>query len=72
MNIKEISDFLNTDVVFDIGDRHCGICPFDDVCYIGNGIETLSFETVEEAITSPVFDGKSVLDLWEVIFPQIS
>ncbi len=72
MTKQEICTFLNTDAEFDIDGRHCAICPFDSVCLVGNGIEEFGFDTKEEAIEAPLFNGKSIIDLWDIIFPQIS
>lgn len=69
--IKEIIKCLYTDVVFTINGRGYGICPFRDYCAIGNGKESMIFDTVEEAIQAPVIDGKSVVELWDIIYPQI-
>lgn len=72
MSKKEICDFLITDAEFIIDGRNCAICPFEHVCLIGNGEEEFAFETAEEAVDAPVFNGKSVIDLWDIIYPQIS
>lgn len=72
MTKQEICDFIYTDEEFYINGKHCAICPFKDMTIMTNGIDEFAFDTLEEAIEAPVFDGESIMDLWCVIYPQIS
>ena len=38
-------------------------------CYDYEGQQ---FDTIDEAMEAKVFDGKSLVDIWEDIFPQVS
>ncbi len=72
MTKQEICDFICTDEEFYVDGRHCAICPFEDITLITNGIDEFAFDSLEEAIEAPIFDGESIIDLWIVIYPQIS
>ena len=74
MNKKQIIDFLSEDADdkdFLIDGKDCSYCPLTnyDLTYDG---QTSRYSTIEEAVDAPVFGGKSMVQLWSLIYPQIS
>lgn len=71
MTRKEIIDYLYTDTEFEYHGRFGSFCPVGVFGVAWNGAE-YTFATVDEAIDAKVFDGKSLVDIWDEIYPQIA
>ena len=41
------------------------------ICVVGYDYEGRQFDTIDEAMEAKVFDGKSLVDIWDDIFQQI-
>ena len=70
MKKEEIKKYLDTDLEFNVNGR--GACFLFSICVVGYDYEGHQFDTIDEAIESKVFDGKSLVDIWDEIFPQVS
>ena len=42
------------------------------ICVAGYDYEGQQFDTIDQAMEAKVFDGKSLVDIWDEIFPQVS
>ena len=72
MSEKDIVAFLSDDdVVFYVDNKLSSVCPLSKVIVTFGEVRN-SFSSMEEAIHFKMFDGKSILDLWDIIYPQIS
>ena len=67
---EEIKKYLDTDLEFNLNGR--GACFLSSICVVGYDYEGQQFDTIDEAMESKVFDGKSLVDIWDEIFPQVS
>ena len=45
---------------------------YSSICVVGYDYEGHQFNTIDEAMEAKVFDGKSLVDIWDEVFPQIS
>ena len=70
MTKDEIKTYLDTDLVFNHNDR--GACFLSSICVVGYNYEGQQFDTIDEAMEAKVFDGKSLVDIWDEVLPQIS
>ena len=67
---NEIKKYLETDLEFNVNGR--GACFLSSVCVVGYDYEGQQFNTIDEAMEAKVFDDKSLVDIWDKVFPQIS
>ena len=67
----EIIRKLYTDIEFMYKGKPGAFCPVHVYVVGWNGSEN-SFDNIEDAITYPCFDGKSLEEIWDEIYPQIS
>ena len=42
------------------------------ICVVGYDYEGHQFNTIDEAMETKVFDSKSLVDIWDEVFPQVS
>ena len=70
MTKDEIKKYLDTDLVFNHNNR--GACFLSSICVVGYDYEGHQFNTIDEAMEAKVFDGKSLVDIWDEVFPQVS
>ncbi|MDN3290898.1 hypothetical protein [Streptococcus sp.] len=70
MTKDEIKKYLETDLEFTYNGR--GACFLSSICVVGYDYEGQQFDTIDEAMKAKVFDGKSLVDIWEEVLPQIS
>lgn len=70
MKKDEIIKYLDTDLEFNVNGR--GACLLSSICAVGYDYEGHQFNAVDEAMEAIVFDGKSIVDIWNEIFPQVS
>ena len=70
MTKDEIKKYWDTDLVFNHNDR--GACFLSSSCVVGYDYEGQQFDTIDEAMDAKVFDGKSLVDIWDEVLPQIS
>lgn len=73
MTRQEIMDYLYTDRDFIYNGFISSVCPFSDtdISLAYNG-QSWDFDNIEDAVDAKVFDGKSIIDIWDEIYPQIS
>ncbi len=71
MNREEIKKFLNSDIEFYYNNKGAAFLPIG-VYVVGYDNQGLEYNTLDEAIDAKVFDGKSLVDIWDIILPQIS
>ena len=71
MTREEIKKFLNSDIEFYYNDKGAAFLPIG-VYVVGYDNQGLEYNTLDEAIDEKVFDGKSLVDIWDIILPQIS
>ena len=71
MNRDEIKGYLNTDREFMYHGKGAAFCPLDSFV-VGFDGEGKGFKTLDDAIDAKVFDGKSLLEIWNEVYPQIS
>lgn len=71
MNRNDIKNYLYTDREFVYHGKGAAFCPLDKFV-VGFDNEGREFDTLDEAIDAKVFDGKSLLEIWDDIYPQIS
>ena len=71
MNREEIKAQLYTDLEFVYNSKGAAFCPIG-VYVIGYDNEGEAFDTLDAAIDAKVFDGKSLIDIWDEIYSQIS
>ena len=67
---EEIKKYLDTDLEFTYNVR--GACFLSSICVVGYDYEGQQFNTIDEAMEAKVFDDKSLVDIWDKVFPQIS
>ena len=61
---------LDTDLEFYV--NGWGACFLSSICVVGYDYEGRQFDTIDEAMEAKVFDGKSLVDVWdEEVFQQI-
>lgn len=70
MKKDEIKKYLDTDLEFTYNGR--GACFLSSICVVGYDYEDQQFNTIDEAMEAKVFDGKSLVDICDKVFPQIS
>ena len=70
MKKDEIIKYLYTDLEFNVNCQ--GACFLSSICVVGYDYEGHQFDTIDEAMEAKVFDGKSLVDIWDEIFPQVS
>lgn len=71
MSEKKIIEFLSDDdSVFFVDGTISSVCPLKEVV-VTFGEKSNSFSSMKEAIRSKMFNGKCIIDLWDIIFPQI-
>ena len=66
---EEIKKYLDTDLEFNVNSR--GACFLSSICVVGYDYEGHQFDTIDEAMEVKVFDGKSLVDIWDEVFPQV-
>ena len=69
--MKEIKEFLKSDIEFIYNGKNAAFCPIG-VYVIGFSGEENTFDTLGAAINAKVFDGKSLVDIWDSVLPQIT
>ena len=69
MKKEEIKKYLDTDLEFNVYGR--GAYFLSSICVVGYDYEGRQFDTIDEAMEAKVFDGKSLVDIWDDIFQQI-
>ncbi len=70
MTREEIKECLSSDADFIYNGRGASFIPWCfDVGYDG---EDNIYDTFDEALDAKVFDGKSIIDIWDEVYPQIS
>ncbi|MCB8698253.1 hypothetical protein [Streptococcus mitis] len=69
MTKDEIKKYLETDLEFTYNGR--GACFLSSICVVGYDYEGQQFDTIDEAMEANVFDGRSLVDIWDDIFQQI-
>lgn len=71
---EKIKNELITDLVFEYNGKFASFVPFDNngACGIGYFYEGIECNNIDEAIDAKVFDGKSLLEIWDEVYPQIS
>ncbi len=70
MKKEEIKKYLDTDLEFNVNGR--GACFLSSICVVGYDYKGQQFGTIDEAMEAKVFDGKSLLDIWDEVLPQVS
>ena len=70
MKKEEIKKYLDTDLKFNVNGRSAYFK--SSICVVGYDYEGQQFNTIDEAMEAKVFDGKSIVDIWDEVFPQIS
>ena len=65
----EIKKYLDKDLEFNYNSR--GACFLSSICVVGYDYEGQQFDTIDEAMEAKVFDGKSLVDIWDEVFPQV-
>ena len=70
MNRNEIKNYLYTDREFVYHGKGAAFCPLS-VYVVGFDGEGKEFQTLDEAIDAKIFDGKSLLEIWDEVYPQI-
>lgn len=71
MKIQVIKNILKSDIEFIYNGKGAAFCPLD-VYAVGYEGEPNEFTNIDEAINAKVFDGKSLLDIWDDISSQFS
>lgn len=71
MTRDDIKKHLYTDREFYHNGKHAAFCPIG-VFVVGYDNQGQDFATLDEAIDAPVFDGQSLVDIWPLVYPQIS
>ena len=69
MTKDEIKKYLETDLEFTYNGR--GACFLSSICVVGYDYEGQQFDTIDEAMEANVFDGRSLVYIWDDIFQQI-
>ena len=69
--IDNMKMYLKSDIDFMYNGKPAAFCPIG-VYVVGFSGDENEFSNVEDAINAKVFDGKSLVDIWEEILPQIS
>lgn len=67
MNGKDY--LLKSDIDFIYNGKNAAFCPLD-VYVVGFAGQPNEYKTLDEAINAKVFDGKSLMDIWDEILPQ--
>ena len=70
MKKEEIKKYLDTDLEFNVNGR--GACFLSSIYVVGYDYEGHQSNTIDQAMEAKVFDGKSLVDIWDEIFPQVS
>ena len=70
MKKDEIKKYLDTDLEFNVNGR--GACFLSSIYVVGYDYEGQQFNTIDEAMEAKVFDGKSLVDIWDEVLPQVS
>ena len=70
MKKEEIKKYLDTDIEFNV--NGLGACFLSSICVVGYDYEGQQFDIIDEAMEAKVFDGKSLVDIWDEIFPHVS
>ena len=72
MKKDEIKKYLDTDLEFNVNGR--GACFLSSICVVSYDYdyEGQQLNTINEAMEAKVFDGKSIVDTRDEVFPQIS
>lgn len=71
MNRDEIKKYLISDIDFYHNEKGAAFCPIG-VYVVGYDNEGVEFATLDEAMDAKVFDGKSLVEIWDDVLPQIS
>ena len=67
---EEIKKYLDTDLEFNVNGR--GACFLSSIYVVGYDYEGHQSNTIDQAMEAKVFDGKSLVDIWDEIFLQVS
>ena len=70
MKKEEIKKYLDTDLEFNVNGR--GACFLSSIYVVGYDYEGHQSNTIDQAMEAKVFDGKSLVDIWDEVFPQVS
>lgn len=71
MNNEKIKTMLISDIEFLYNGKKAAFCPIGTYV-VGYANDAHTFKTIDEAISAKVFDGKSLVDIWNTVLPQIS
>lgn len=66
----EIKKYLIHDIEFSHNGRWA--CFLPSLLVVGYDNEGQEFRTLDEAMDALVFDGQSLVDIWDIVYPQIS
>ena len=69
MRTKEMEYLLKSDIDFIYNGKGAAFCPLEKYV-VGFAGQPNEFKTLKEAINAKVFDGKSLLEIWDEISPQ--
>ena len=70
MKKDEIKKYLDTDLEFNVNGR--GACFLSSIYVVGYDYEGHQSNTIDQAMEAKVFDGKSLVDIWDEVFLQVS
>ncbi len=71
MSNTSIKKMLKSDIEFVYNGKNAAFCPID-VFIVGFSGDENTFNDIDSAINARVFDGKSLVDIWDIVLPQIS
>lgn len=70
MRNDDIKSRLQSDIEFIHNGKEAAFCPIG-VFVVGYSGEENTFDTIEDAMNAKVFDGKSLIEIWDDVLPQI-
>lgn len=72
MTRNEIKEHLHSDIEFSYNGKWASFCPIG-VFLCGYQYEDeIPYKTIDDAIDAKVFDGKSLVEIWDEVLPQIT
>ncbi len=71
MNDVTMKSMLKSDIEFIYNGKAAAFCPIG-VYVVGYSGDENTFKDIDSAINAKVFDGKSLVEIWEDVLPQIS
>ncbi|CYY23798.1 hypothetical protein ACTGJ2_07780 [Streptococcus suis] len=70
MTKEEIKQYLDADLEFYYNGQ--GACFLPSICVVGYDNKGQQFDSIDKAMDAKVFDGKSLVDIWDEVLPQVS